>query len=147
MKLQIFDVDDFYQWYIDEDTRCIPRSDSESITLEAVLMQREDYFDQCRPTLWCGASYIIRDEEDGLILAYGPWIPLQLCEEEHWRLSISISTRDEDRDYWWSWLYWRKTRQPTEEDLTLVAPNKKLIKFTTYGVGGLLKIHLQYNVF
>ena len=47
------------------------KSDAESITLESGL-DVEDYFDQLMNQHFDAVPHIIRDEEDGLILTYGP---------------------------------------------------------------------------
>ena len=91
------DVDDFYQ-YIDEDTRVVfQKGDSESITLESGL-DVEDYFDQLMNQHFDAVPHIIRDEEDGLILTYGPMSAIATLNEEGALalISIYIDTRDED---------------------------------------------------
>ena len=91
------DVDDFYQ-YIDEDTRVVfQKGDAESITLESGL-DVEDYFDQLMNQHFDAVPHIIRDEEDGLILTYGPMSAIATLNEEGALalISIYIDTRDED---------------------------------------------------
>ena len=91
------DVDDFYQ-YIDEDTRVVfQKGDSESITLESGL-DVEDYFDQLMNQHFDAVPHIIRDEEDGLILTYGPMSAIATLNEEGALalISIYIDTRDEE---------------------------------------------------
>ncbi len=91
------DVDDFYQ-YIDEDTRVVfQKGDAESITLESGL-DVEDYFDQLMNQHFDAEPHIIRDEEDGLILTYGPMSAIATLNEEGALalISIYIDTRDED---------------------------------------------------
>ena len=91
------DVDDFYQ-YIDEDTRVVfQKGDAESITLESGL-DVEDYFDQLMNQHFDAVPHIIRDEEDGLILTYGPMSAIATLNEEGGLalISIYIDTRDED---------------------------------------------------
>lgn len=91
------DVDDFYQ-YIDEDTRVVfQKGDAESITLESGL-DVEDYFDQLMNQHFDAVPHIIRDEEDGLILTYGPMSTIATLNEEGALalISIYIDTRDED---------------------------------------------------
>ena len=91
------DVDDFYQ-YIDEDTRVVfQKGDAESITLESGL-DVEDYFDQLMNQHFDAVPHIIRDEEDGLILTYGPMSAIAILNEEGVLalISIYIDTRDED---------------------------------------------------
>ena len=90
-------VDDFYQ-YIDEDTRVVfQKGDSESITLESGL-DVEDYFDQLMNQHFDAVPHIIRDEEDGLIVTYGPMSLIASLNEEGALalISIYIDTRDED---------------------------------------------------
>ena len=75
------DIDDFYQ-YIDEDTRVVfQKGDAESITLESGL-DVEDYFDQLMNQHFDAVPHIIRDEEDGLILTYGPMSAIATLNEE-----------------------------------------------------------------
>ena len=91
------DIDDFYQ-YIDEDTRVVfQKGDAESITLESGL-DVEDYFDQLMNQHFDAVPHIIRDEEDGLILTYGPMSAIATLNEEGTLvlISIYIDTRDED---------------------------------------------------
>ncbi|MDU7795310.1 MAG: hypothetical protein E7J76_02740 [Veillonella parvula] len=91
------DIDDFYQ-YIDEDTRVVfQKGDSESITLESGL-DVEDYFDQLMNQHFDAVPHIIRDEEDGLILTYGPMSAIATLNEEGALalISIYIDIRDED---------------------------------------------------
>ena len=91
------DVDDFYQ-YIDEDTRVVfQKGDAESSTLESGL-DVEDYFDQLMNQHFDAVPHIIRDEEDGLILTYGPMSAIATLNEEGALalISIYIDTRDED---------------------------------------------------
>ena len=91
------DVDDFYQ-YIDEDTRVVfQKGDAESITLESGL-DVEDYFDQLMNQHFDAVPHIIREEEDGLILTYGPMSAIATLNEEGALalISIYIDTRDED---------------------------------------------------
>ena len=91
------DVDDFYQ-YIDEDTRVVfQKGDAESITLESGF-DVEDYFDQLMNQHFDAVPHIIRDEEDGLILTYGPMSAIATLNEEGALalISIYIDTRDED---------------------------------------------------
>ena len=91
------DIDDFYQ-YIDEDTRVVfQKGDAESITLESGL-DVEDYFDQLMNQHFDAVPHIIRDEEDGLILTYGPMSAIATLNEEGALalISIYIDTRDED---------------------------------------------------
>jgi len=91
------DVDDFYQ-YIDEDTRVVfQKGDAESITLESGL-DVEDYFDQLMNQHFDAVPHIIRDEEDGLILTYGPMSAIATLNEEGALalISIYIDTRDEE---------------------------------------------------
>lgn len=74
-------VDDFYQ-YIDEDTRVVfQKGDAESITLESGL-DVEDYFDQLMNQHFDAVPHIIRDEEDGLIVTYGPMSLIASLNEE-----------------------------------------------------------------
>ena len=90
------DVDDFYQ-YIDEDTRVVfQKGDAESITLESGL-DVEDYFDQLMNQHFDAVPHIIRDEEDGLILTYGPMSAIATLNEEGALalISIYVDTRDE----------------------------------------------------
>ena len=92
-----FDIDDFYQ-FIDEDTKVVfQKGDAESITLENGL-DVEDYFDQLMNQHFAAVPHIIRDEEDNLILVYGP-MSLIVSLNEHGALaviSIYIDTRDEE---------------------------------------------------
>lgn len=95
--LETANVDDFYQ-YIDEDTRVVfQKGDAESITLESGL-DVEDYFDQLMNQHFDAVPHIIRDEEDGLILTYGPMSAIATLNEEGALalISIYIDTRDED---------------------------------------------------
>ena len=92
-----FDIDDFYQ-FIDEDTKVVfQKGDAESITLENGL-DVEDYFDQLMNQHFDTVPHIIRDEDDNLILVYGP-MSLIVSLNEHGHLaviSIYIDTRDEE---------------------------------------------------
>ena len=92
-----FDIDDFYQ-FIDEDTKVVfQKGDAESITLENGL-DVEDYFDQLMNQHFDNVPHIIRDEDDNLILVYGP-MSLIVSLNEHGHLaviSIYIDTRDEE---------------------------------------------------
>lgn len=92
-----FDIDDFYQ-FIDEDTTVVfQKGDAESITLENGL-DVEDYFDQLMNQHFAAVPHIIRDEDDNLILVYGP-MSLIVSLNEHGHLaviSIYIDTRDEE---------------------------------------------------
>lgn len=91
------DVDDFYQ-YIDEDTRVVfQKGDAESITLESGL-DVEDYFDQLMNQHFDAVPHIIRDEEDNLILTYGPMSLIATLNEDGALalISIYIDIRDED---------------------------------------------------
>lgn len=92
-----FDIDDFYQ-FIDEDTKIVfQKGDAESITLENGL-DVEDYFDQLMNQHFAAVPHIIRDEDDNLILVYGP-MSLIASLNEHGHLaviSIYIDTRDEE---------------------------------------------------
>ncbi|WP_295229453.1 hypothetical protein [Veillonella sp.] len=92
-----FDIDDFYQ-FIDEDTKIVfQKGDAESITLENGL-DVEDYFDQLMNQHFAAVPHIIRDEDDNLILVYGP-MSLIVSLNEHGHLaviSIYIDTRDEE---------------------------------------------------
>ena len=91
------DVDDFYK-YIAEDTKVVfQKGDAESITLENGL-DVEDYFDQLMNQHFAAVPHIIRDEEDKLILTYGPMsLIVSLNEEGELALiSMYIDTRDED---------------------------------------------------
>ena len=92
-----FDIDDFYQ-FIDEDTKVVfQKGDAESITLENGL-DVEDYFDQLMNQHFAAVPHIIRDEDDNLILVYGP-MSLIISLNEHGHLaviSIYIDTRDEE---------------------------------------------------
>ena len=92
-----FDIDDFYR-YIDEDTKVVfQKGDAESITLENGL-DVEDYFDQLMNQHFAAVPHIIRDEDDNLILVYGP-MSLIVSLNEHGHLaviSIYIDTRDEE---------------------------------------------------
>ena len=83
---------------IDEDTRVVfQKGDAESITLESGL-DVEDYFDQLMNQHFDAVPHIIRDEEDGLILTYGPMSAIATLNEEGALalISIYIDTRDED---------------------------------------------------
>lgn len=91
------DVNNFYQ-YIDEDTRVVfQKGDAESITLESGL-DVEDYFDQLMNQHFDAVPHIIRDEEDNLILTYGPMSLIATLNEDGALalISIYIDTRDED---------------------------------------------------
>ena len=92
-----FDIDDFYQ-FIDEGTKVVfQKGDAESITLENGL-DVEDYFDQLMNQHFAAVPHIIRDEDDNLILVYGP-MSLIVSLNEHGHLaviSIYIDTRDEE---------------------------------------------------
>ncbi|WP_298713318.1 hypothetical protein [uncultured Veillonella sp.] len=91
------DVDDFYQ-YIDDDTRVVfQKGDAESITLESGI-DVEDYFDQLMNQHFDAVPHIIRDEEDNLILTYGPMSLIATLNEDGALalISIYIDTRDED---------------------------------------------------
>ena len=69
----------------------------ESITLENGL-DVADYFDQLMNQHFAAVPHIIRDEEDNLILVYGP-MSLIVSLNEHGALaviSIYIDTRDEE---------------------------------------------------
>ena len=91
------DVDDFYQ-YIDEDTRVVfQKGDAESITLESGL-DVEDYFDQLMNQNFAAVPHIIRDEDDNLILVYGPMSLIVSLNEQGGLavISIYIDTRDEE---------------------------------------------------
>lgn len=92
-----FDIDDFYQ-FIDEDTKIVfQKGDAEFITLENGL-DVEDYFDQLMNQHFDTVPHIIRDEDDNLILVYGP-MSLIVSLNEHGHLaviSIYIDTRDEE---------------------------------------------------
>ena len=92
-----FDIDDFYQ-FIDEDTKVVfQKGDAESITLENGL-DVEDYFDQLMNQHFAAVPHIIRDEDDNLILVYGPMsLIVSLNEHSHLAvISIYIDTRDEE---------------------------------------------------
>ena len=92
-----FDIDDFYQ-FIDEDTKVVfQKGDAESITLENGL-DVEDYFDQLMNQHFDAVPHIIRDEDDNLILVYGPMsLIVSLNEHSHLAvISIYIDTRDEE---------------------------------------------------
>lgn len=92
-----FDIDDFYQ-FIDEDTKVVfQKGDAESITLENGL-DVEDYFDQLMNQHFDTVPHIIRDEDDNLILVYGPMsLIVSLNEHSHLAvISIYIDTRDEE---------------------------------------------------
>lgn len=93
------DEDDFYA-NIEEHTKVVfQKGDSESITLENGL-DVEDYFDQLMNFYVDDAPHIIRDEEAGLILIYGP-MSLIVALNEHGALdliSMYIDTRDEDEE-------------------------------------------------
>lgn len=58
----------------------------------------EDYFDQLMNQHFDAVPHIIRDEEDGLILTYGPMSLIATLNEEGALalISIYIDTRDED---------------------------------------------------
>ena len=73
------------------------KGDAESITLESGL-DVEDYFDQLMNQHFDAVPHIIRDEEDGLILTYGPMSAIATLNEEGALalISIYIDTRDED---------------------------------------------------
>ncbi|MDU2208948.1 MAG: hypothetical protein E7E42_04860 [Veillonella sp.] len=91
------DEDDFYR-YIDEDTRVVfQKGDAESITLESGL-DVEDYFDQLMNQHFDAVPHIIRDEDDNLILTYGPMSLIATLNEEGALalISIYIDMRDED---------------------------------------------------
>lgn len=97
LETEHIDIDDFYQ-YIDEDTKVVfQKGDAESITLENGL-DVEDYFDQLMNFYVDESPHIIRDEEDGLILTYGPMSLIVALNEEGALALISmyIDTRDED---------------------------------------------------
>ena len=92
-----FDIDDFYQ-FIDEDTKVVfQKGDAESITLENGL-DVEDYFDQLMNQHFAAVPHIIRDEEDNLILVYGPMSLIVSLNEQGGLavISIYIDTRDEE---------------------------------------------------
>ena len=92
-----FDIDDFYQ-FIDEDTKVVfQKGDAESITLENGL-DVEDYFDQLMNQHFAAVPHIIRDEEDNLILVYGPMSLIVSLNEQGSLavISIYIDTRDEE---------------------------------------------------
>ena len=92
-----FDIDDFYQ-FIDEDTKVVfQKGDAESITLKNGL-DVEDYFDQLMNQHFAAVPHIIRDEDDNLILVYGPMsLIVSLNEHSHLAvISIYIDTRDEE---------------------------------------------------
>lgn len=91
------DIDDFYQ-YIDEDTRVVfQKGDAESITLENGL-DVEDYFDQLMNQHFDAVPHIIRDDDDNLILTYGPMSLIATLNEDGALalISIYIDMRDED---------------------------------------------------
>lgn len=91
------DEDDFYR-YIDEDIRVVfQKGDAESITLESGL-DVEDYFDQLMNQHFDAVPHIIRDEDDNLILTYGPMSLIATLNEEGALalISIYIDMRDED---------------------------------------------------
>lgn len=97
LETEHVDIDDFYQ-YIDEDTKVVfQKGDAESITLENGL-DVEDYFDQLMNFYVDESPHIIRDEEEGLILTYGPMSLIVALNEEGALalISIYIDTRDED---------------------------------------------------
>lgn len=93
------DQDDFYA-NIDEHTKVVfQKGDNESITLENGL-DVEDYFDQLMNFYVDDAPHIIRDEEAGFILTYGP-MSLIVALNEHGALdliSMYIDTRDEETE-------------------------------------------------
>ena len=92
-----FDIDDFYQ-FIDEDTKVVfQKGDAESITLENCL-DVEDYFDQLMNQHFAAVPHIIRDEDDNLILVYGPMSLIVSLNEQGGLavISIYIDTRDEE---------------------------------------------------
>lgn len=92
-----FDIDDFYQ-FIDEDTKVVfQKGDAESITLENGL-DVEDYFDQLMNQHFTAVPHIIRDEDDNLILVYGPMSLIVSLNEKGGLavISIYIDTRDEE---------------------------------------------------
>ena len=92
-----FDIDDFYQ-FIDEDTKVVfQKGDAESITLENGL-DVEDYFDQLMNQHFDTVPHIIRDEDDNLILVYGPMSLIVSLNEQGGLavISIYIDTRDEE---------------------------------------------------
>ena len=92
-----FDIDDFYQ-FIDEDTKVVfQKGDAESITLENGL-DVEDYFDQLMNQHFAAVPHIIRDEDDNLILVYGPMSLIVSLNEQGGLavISIYIDTRDEE---------------------------------------------------
>lgn len=91
------DADDFCQ-YINEDTRVVfQKGDAESITLESGI-DVEDYLDQLMNQHFDVVPHIIRDEEDGLILTYGPMSLIATLNEDGGLALISmyIDTRDDD---------------------------------------------------
>ena len=91
------DIDDFYR-YIDEDTRVVfQKGDAESITLESGL-DVEDYFDQLMNQHFDAVPHIIRDDDDNLILTYGPMSLIATLNENGALalISIYIDMRDED---------------------------------------------------
>ncbi|PQL19328.1 hypothetical protein VEHSUH05_08155 [Veillonella denticariosi JCM 15641] len=91
------DIDDFYR-YIDEDTRVVfQKGDAESITLESGL-DVEDYFDQLMNQHFDAVPHIIRDDDDNLILTYGPMSLIATLNKDGALalISIYIDMRDED---------------------------------------------------
>ena len=113
-----FDIDDFYQ-FIDEDTKVVfQKGDAESITLENGL-DVEDYFDQLMNQHFAAVPHIIRDEEDNLILVYGP-MSLIVSLNEHGALaviSIYIDTRDEEESIDEYGYIEEDLTEPVEEEL------------------------------
>ena len=92
-----FDIDDFYQFIVEDTKVVFQKGDAESITLENGL-DVEDYFDQLMNQHFDTVPHIIRDEDDNLILVYGP-MSLIVSLNEHGHLaviSIYIDTRDEE---------------------------------------------------
>lgn len=92
-----FDIDDFYH-HIDEDTRVVfQKGEAESITLESGI-DVEDYFDQLMNQYFKATPHIIRDEEENLILTYGPMSLIASLNDDGGLgvISIYIDTRDED---------------------------------------------------
>ena len=83
---------------LDEDTKVVfQKGDAESITLENGL-DVEDYFDQLMNQHFTAVPHIIRDEDDNLILVYGPMSLIVSLNEQGGLavISIYIDTRDEE---------------------------------------------------
>ena len=94
------------------------KGDAESITLENGL-DVEDYFDQLMNQHFAAVPHIIRDEEDNLILVYGPMSLIVSLNEQGGLavISIYIDTRDEEESIDEYGYIEEDLTEPVEEEL------------------------------